>query len=212
MKKRKKSIKENKNSTDNESKKQQSAKKRKQINEDFHVSKITFKKAKFYDDETGTLTTPQMANETNAEIKRKDNLQQNWKTKNFAYNLRERNKMTNILDKRNVKIKKKKSQTPKALLKKCEINKAEGLNAYNLRKRRKRKEGDIQIGNKLRKRRERNKMSIDKRESIKQTEQLRNQNLRETESRRNARKTTSPRLRKEINSRETQTRKSSRDK
>lgn len=33
-----------------------------------------------------------MANETNAEIKRKDNLQQNWKTKKIAYNLRERNK------------------------------------------------------------------------------------------------------------------------
>lgn len=160
--KKKKSIKENKNSTDNESKKQQSAKKRKQINEDFHVSKITFKKAKFYDDETGTLTTPQMANETNAEIKRKDNLQQNWKTKKFAYNLRERNKDDEHTRQKKCENFKKKSQTPKALLKKCEINKAEGQNAYNLRKRRKRKEGDIQIGNKLRKRRERNKMSINK--------------------------------------------------
>lgn len=87
--KKKKSIKENKNSTDNSN---NLLKKRKQINEDFHVSKITFKKAKFCDDETVTLTTPEMANEANAEIKRKDNLQQNWKTKNFAYNLRERNK------------------------------------------------------------------------------------------------------------------------
>lgn len=46
---------------------------------------------------------------------------------------------------------KQKSLTPKALLKKCKMNKAEGQNAYNLRKRRKRKEEEIQTGNKLRK-------------------------------------------------------------
>lgn len=222
--KKKKSIKENKNSTDNESKKQQSAKKRKQINEDFHVSKITFKKAKFYDDETGTLKTPQMANETNAEIKRKDNLQQNWKTKNFAYNLRERNKDDEHTRQKKCENLKKKSQTPKALLKNCEINKAEGQNAYNLRKRRKRKEGDIQIGNKLRKRRERNKMSIDKRESIKQTD-LQNKTEKrlhmtpkereeitnmETLIRRIKRKTFSPEQLRNQNLRETESRRNAR--
>lgn len=89
--KKKKNFKENKNNTNNESKKQQSSQKRKQINEDFPISKITSKKAKFYDDESGTLTTPQMANGTNTDIKTKDNLHQKWKTKNSAYNLRERN-------------------------------------------------------------------------------------------------------------------------
>lgn len=38
----------------------------------FLSKKITSKKAKFYDDESGTLTTLQMANETNTKIKTKN--------------------------------------------------------------------------------------------------------------------------------------------